>query len=215
MIHLSGRHAPWLLVAVGVLLAPLAVARFEVRRHDDCQNPERALEIKGLPFTRTFSERLEKYDEDVPQWTQAEIDIGERGVELRGALVRSFDAIRLYTRPPGILLGQFEAGQREVEHVEVDGKTLPIQTIIDRANGRRAVASYLFVFGGEPVRHPSLAQLKRAPELVLDATRPLTLLIAGGPVMPGKLSVAREKTRDWLIAAYRHQRDACFPDEAR
>jgi len=211
MTALSSRYVPLLLASLLLLMIPIARAGFGVRRVDDCVDPKALLELADLPATQSLAERYEKYDADVMQWTVAELDAAERGVQLKGALVRSFRPIDLYTRPPKVLLGKFEAGERHVERVEVAGQVLPIQTIHDNANGKNAMASYLFVYDGEPVEHPAFAQLSAAPGLVWQGTRPLSLLAVAGVVAPQKRELARAKAREWLVAAYLRHRAACSP----
>lgn len=205
MIAPSARHVPWLLVLMVVMLLPIARTGFGVQRTDDCADPAALRDLTGLPVTKSFEERFEMYDDDVPQWTVATLDVADRGVELKGVLARSFDGIDLYTRPPKVVLGTFEAGQQAIEEIEVDGVALTIQTIYDR----NRMASYLFVYDGRPVRHPAWAQVQNAWEQLWGGTRPLSLLAAGGPMGPGRRQLATAKAREWLVAGYRHHRDAC------
>lgn len=209
MTALSSRYVPWLLVVVALALLVVARGGFAVRRVDDCAHPERLLEMKGLPRAGPASQDADRLNEDVTQWMVSKLADSGPGIDLRAALVRSFDPIALYTRPPGILLGQFEAGQREIEYVDVAGERLPIQTIFDSSDGRPTMASYLFVYGGRPVEHPALEQVKNVVSHIWSGTRPLTLMIVAGQASPSRRAVALEQGRDWIEAAYLHYRDAC------
>lgn len=210
MIALSARHVPILLVLLALLLVPILRARYDVRRVETCARPEALRDLHGLPDTVLSTERLEKLDADVPHWTLADLRT-VNGVKLRGLLARSYRPIDLYSRPPATLLGKFEAGERHVEEIEVDGELLPIQTIYDSTNGKNSMATYLFVYDGEPVEHPAFAQFLTAPAQVWNGTRPLTLLIVAGPVIPPRRPEARARATEWVIAAYRRHQKACTP----
>lgn len=214
MTALSARYVPWLLLSMVVVLFPALRAGFEVRRTEDCANPRALLQVGSLPRTGAVAERFEKYDEDVPQWTVARLDLPERDLDLQAAIVRSFNPIELYTRPPRVLLGSVEIGQRQTERIEVDGQELALQTIYDGSKGRSHMASYLFLYGNEPVEHPAWAQLRRAPGQIFGGTRPLSLLIVGGVVPAGQRQLAREEARQWLVAAYRFHQAACVPADS-
>ena len=211
MIALESRHVPVVLVLAVLLLLPLVRARFDVRRTDDCARPDALRELGRVPGGLAAEERWDRYDEDLRQWTEVELAGNGRGVALRGALLRSYQASDLYTRPPRFLLGTFEAGEREVETVQAGDVELPIQSIRDATHRRNGIASWLFVYDGEPVRHPILAQLASAPEQVWSGARPLSLLIVAGTVPRGREEAARERARDWLVEAFAHHREACAP----
>jgi len=211
MIAPSRRHAPLLLGLVALLLVPVLRSRFEEQREDDCARPDVLAQLRRVPGTGTMAERWEKYGPDVPQWVEAELLGNDEHVKLRAALIRSFKASDLYTRPPHVLLGKLEAGERLVEQVEVDGATLPIQTLYDTSSGREAMASYLFVYGNQPVERPVLAQLASAPAQAWSGRRPLSLLIVAGPVPTDRRPQARERAQRWLVSAWRFHRDACRP----
>jgi hypothetical protein len=195
---------------VALLLVPVLRSRHEVRRTDDCAQPERVREVRLVPGTAKVVERWEKYGEDVPQWTEAELSGNDGTLHLRGALIRSFRPAQLYTRPPRVLLGKLESGQRLVEHVALDGASLPIQTLYDSSAGRNAMASYLFVYGSRPVEHPLLAQLASAPAQIWGGSRPLSLLIVAGAVPPERRPEARERAQRWLVAAWQHYEGSCL-----
>ncbi|NNL67484.1 MAG: hypothetical protein HKP30_14640 [Myxococcales bacterium] len=201
---------PILLGLLLLLLVPILRARYDVRRVETCARPEALRDLRAVPGTVISSERLERLDADVPHWTLADLRT-VNGVKLRGLLARSYRPIDLYTRPPSALLGKFEAGERLVEELEVDGERLPIQTIYDSSNGKNAMATYLFVYDGKPVEHPALAQLATAPSQIWNGTRPLTLLMVAGPVIPPRRPEARTRATDWLVSAYRHHQKACSP----
>ena len=212
MIAPSTRHAPLLLALVVLLLIPVLRTRAEDRRHDDCARPEARVDLRRVPGTGAVAERWEKYGPEVPQWTEADLLGNDEALKLRAALIRSFRPADLYTRPPHVLLGKLEAGAREVEEVEVDGETLPIQTLQDSTAGRNALASYLFVYGNEPVEHPVVAQLASAPAQVWSGRRPVTPAIVAREVARGGRPQARERAQRWLISAWRFYREACLPD---
>jgi hypothetical protein len=214
MIRPSTRHVP-LLLGVAVLLAlPIFLSRFEVRRVEDCARPGALLKLGRLPASGAVAERYEKYDLDIRQWTEIDLRPQRPGMRLRGAMIRSFRPIELYTRPPTRILGPIEAGQRRVEWVELDGERLPIQTIHDSSQGRNSLASWLFVYGNEPVEHPIWHQIRTAPQQVWSGTRPLTLLLVAGPVNPEHREQARALAERWLVDAYRLHRQACVAPAA-
>ena len=212
MIAPSTRYVPLLVGVVALLLFPILRSGFEVRRVDDCARPTELLEIGRLAGSGAMMERYERYDIEVRQWTETDLRPQLKGAKLRGALIRSFRPVDLYTRPPTRILGPIEAGQRNVEWVELGADRLPIQTIFDSANGRNTMASYLFVYGGEPVEHPVWSQIWSAPAQVWGGTQPLSLLLVAGPVRPQQREAAREQARRWLLAAYRHHRSVCTPE---
>jgi len=209
MIAVSSRHVPLLLGLALLLGLPVLWNRFEVRRVEDCARPSELLRLSRIPGSGGLTERYEKYDLDVRQWTETDLRPEQRGIKLRGALVRSFRPIDLYTRPPTLLLGPIDAGPRRVDWVEEGDEGLPIQTIHDSLNGRQSLASWLFVYGGEPVERPAWHQLLAAPWQLWDGSRPLTLLLVAGPVQPDRREQAREIAQRWLVDAYRFYRRAC------
>jgi len=209
MIAASARHVPLLLGLALLLALPILKNRFEVRRVEDCARPAELLRVGRIPGSGPPAERYEKYDLDVRQWTETDLRPEQRGMKLRGAVVRSFRPIDLYTRPPTLLLGRIEAGPRRVDWVDVGDQRLPIQTIHDSLNGRESLASWLFVYGGEPVERPAWRQMLGAPWQLWNGTPPLTLLLVAGPVQPDRREPAREVAQRWLVDAYRLYRDAC------
>lgn len=209
MTAISARYVPVLLGLLFLLLLPFLPSRFEVRRADDCDDPEALLDLARLPGSAKQSERWEKYDQEVVQWTVVDLVSGDEKTPFLGVLIRSFRPSDLYTRPPRYVLGSFEAGQREVREVDVDGETVPIQTIRDATHGSTAIASWLFVYEGRAVRHPLLSQLRTAPRQVWSGTRPLSLVAAGGIVPSARMDEAQERLQDWLVAVYRHHRAVC------
>ena len=131
MIAPSTRYVPLLLGLAALLSLPMARTRFEVRRVEDCARPQQLLALHSLPGFRSTKERYEKYDDDLSQWTEIELASPEKGTSLRAAMIRSFRATDLYSRPPVKLLGAIEASQRHVEWVEAGDDVLPIQTLFD------------------------------------------------------------------------------------
>lgn len=214
MIAPSTRHVP-LLLGLAVLLAiPMIRSRFEVRRVEDCARPSELVKLGSLPGSGRLAERYEKYDLDLRQWTEVDLRPERPGMKLRGAMIRSFRPIDLYTRPPSKILGPIEASQRRVDWVDVDGDRLPIQTIHDSTKGRHTLASWLFVYRGEPVERPLWSQIRSAPSQIWSGTRPLTLLLVAGPVNPERREQARALAQRWIVDAYRLYRDACAVPEA-
>jgi hypothetical protein len=214
MIAPSTRYVP-LLLGVSVLLAlPMIRSRFELRRVEDCAHPSALMELGRLPGSGRIAERYEKYDLDVRQWTEAKLRPQGPRMKLRAVMMRSFRPIDLYTRPPAKLLGPIESSQRRIDRVEVDGEELPIQTVRDSSKGRHTLASWLFLYEGEPVQRPLWSQLRHAASQVWSGTRPLTLLLVAGPVDPSKGEQARELAQRWIVDAYRLYRDACAVPDA-
>lgn len=209
MIAPSARYVPVLLGLVALLLVPVLRHRLDPRQLDDCARPEALLDLRRVPGTAAVVERWEKYGPDVLQWTEVDLQGNDGEQQLRGALIRSFQASDLYTRPPRVLLGRIEAGERHVEEVEVDGVTLPVQTLYDASGGRSAIASYLFVYLNEPVEHPFLRQIVSAPGQVWSGSRPLSLLIVAGAATPGRWPQARDRAQRWLVEAWRLHHAAC------
>jgi len=214
MTALSKRHVP-LVLGLAVLLAlPILRNRFEVQRVDDCARPSDLLALGRISGSGPIVERFEKYDRDVRQWTETDLRPEQSGMKLRGAMIRSFRPIDLYTRPPSRILGPVEAGERFVDWVDVDGDRLPIQTIHDNMNGRHTLASWLFVYEGRPVERPLWSQLRSAVSQVWNGTHPLTLLLVAGPVQPPQREQARALAQRWIVDAYRLHRSACSAPEA-
>lgn len=211
MIAPSTRHVPLLLGLAALLAFPIVRGGLEVRRVDDCARPKALLRLEGLPGSGPLTERYERYDADLRQWTQTTLGPATPGMKLRAALIRSFRPIELYTRPPTRLLGPIEAQSTEIDWVRSGPDRLPIQTIFDTTGGRHSMASYLFVYRGRPVRRPLWWQIWSAPQQLWSGTRPLSLLIVAGPVQPAARSAARERAVRWLVAAYELQREACEP----
>jgi len=210
MIAPSTRHVPVLLGLVALLLVPVLRSRHDAPHADDCAQPERLRELHRVAGTGKVAERWEKYGDDVPQWTEADLSGNDGAIQLRGALIRSFQPSQLYTRPPRVLLGRLESNQRQVERVAVDGVTLPIQTLYDTSHGRSTIASYLFVYGNRPVEHPLLSQLLSAPAQIWRGGRPLSLLIVAGGVPLERRPEARERAQRWLVSAWQHHSASCF-----
>jgi hypothetical protein len=214
MIAPSTRYLPWILGLAILLALPLLRTRLEVPHADDCARPAELLELDRLPGSGAVRERYEKYDDDLRQWTEVELRNDDRGTRLRGALIRSFRPMDLYSRPPARLLGEIEAGRRHVEWVEVEGERVPIQTFFDQTAEQRTMASYVFVYRGKAVEHPLWEQLRGAPDQIWNGTRPLSLLMVAGTIHPQRREAAREAARAWLVHAYRLHHELCAPAEA-
>jgi hypothetical protein len=210
MIPPSGRYAPVLGALLLLFLLPVAWHRLEPPRRDPCADPERLREMDRIPGTHGLEEQWNAHDEDLFQWTQVELDGRPKAPGLEGAILRSYQASRLYTRPPRYILGSFEAEQSERTEIRSGGETLLVHTIFDGSYGRNAMASYLFVYDGEPVAHPFWSALVRAPRQVFSGTQPLTLIIAGGPVPREERPEARRRAERFIEAAWRHYRRACL-----
>jgi hypothetical protein len=214
MTRPSARYAPLLLVLGLLTAAPVAFHRLERPRNDECADPEALREVPRLAGSGRPVERWEKHGPEVIQWTEAGLPVPGQREDLRAAVIRSYKPIGLYTRTPRLVLGPFEAEQQGIRTVEAGDRQLPVQTVFDGTHGRNAMASYLFLYQGEPVAHPFVAQLLDAPSQLFTGTHPLTVILVGGEVPRARRGQAQEVAGRFIAAAWRHYRESCFPAAA-
>jgi hypothetical protein len=203
MIPLSDRHALPVIVAMLLFAMPIGYHALSQPRVDDCASPARLLEPGLLPFSTR--------DHDPPRKRLKWVGKGPWGalrvdrpwvVKPRWRIVRSYDLDRFYFTPPGFYYGFFPEHTAETRWRRADGVALPIHVRVDDSEGLRNFGAYLYVFAGQPVRHPLAASLRHALRQIIGGALPLNMILVEGGFT---FAHARENEKfliDWMRSAW-------------
>ncbi len=210
MIRVSRVHAPVALAVLGLAMVPTLYALLVAGRHDSCADPTAMAGVGSALAWQDLEDRRASSDSATIQWTHGADS--ELGVTRRFTVVRSFDAVRLYIRPPRFLLPNFETEIQTLDWLETGSERIPVHRLYDGSGGVPHLLSYVFVYGGEPVQRPLFAQLRSSLSQLLGGTRPLTLLMVATQGLDSDAAVAQANA--WLDETWRYYRAACLGNGA-
>lgn len=124
--------------------------------------------------------------------------------------IRTFDPVPLYVSP--IAFGfdrSLYLGPTAVRRVAAGSEVLPVHWSTREGAGVARIEAWVFVHGGEPVRHPAASGLALALPQLLEGTRPVTLLIASAAGPLEALPALERATERWLADAWLELEAAC------
>ncbi|MDJ0868229.1 MAG: hypothetical protein QNK03_19135 [Myxococcota bacterium] len=208
MIPISRRFYWLVIVLLAAASVPVVTHGIGRYRNEDCADPEAFRDALRIEGTLSAEQRAISSRSTRVQWTSGEVEGHGRPTF---QIVRSFRARWLSERPSSLVEPQIEAERQNVDEIEVDGRTLPIRMVYDETGARKRLVAFLFVYAGEPVARPLVAQLRSGFSQLLHGTRPLTLFLISGGTAPWNLPKLEERARDWLAAAWRHYEATCQP----
>lgn len=186
MIARSTRLVLPALALLVIAALPVFVHQGE-RRLEDCRDPEALLAM--APPQRH------------PQMT------------LTHAVDHTFSPYDVYGRPHGSPMQatypESRVGLRELE--AEDGVRLPVHWSFDSSPTASRVRAYLYVHGGEPVRHPFVSGLALAPSQLVHGTRPVSRFVIDGLAYAGNDAELARIAEDWIRSAWLHHRKSCQP----
>jgi hypothetical protein len=131
---------------------------------------------------------------------------------LEYAVIRSYNAKRLYYRPEHRYLHGAVPNVQTIEWIDYAGTRLPIHRSFypsTASSQRKRIVAYLLMYEGRAVGNPYIAQLVSAPRQLLRGSRPMTLFLVSGEVRSSDLEAAEAHAREWLTRAWQKYRAVC------
>lgn len=226
MIRASTRFLPHIVALILAATVPTWLHWTSSFNVDDCADPDALL--GGLRDARKFERIMAKWPQGRlrflerasldGRWAAGRLPVGD-GEALDFAIVRSYDAKRVYHLPDGGMHWErgksMRADRQTVETIEAEDMELPVHRahydIVEAQKGNRWVVAYLLVYGSRPVDNPYLEQLLSSPLQLVRGRTPMWLFFVSGQVDPDMEEAAERAAKDWIRDAWMRYEAACHP----
>jgi hypothetical protein len=149
---------------------------------------------------------------DAEQFWEGAVDPRTNRFGLEYAVIRSYNAKRLYYRAEYRYLRGAIPDGHTIEWIDGAGTRLPIHRSFypSTASGqRKRIVAYLLMYEGRAIGNPYIAQLVSAPRQLVRGSRPMTLFILSGEVRSSDFEAAEARAREWLTRAWHKYRAVC------
>jgi hypothetical protein len=149
---------------------------------------------------------------DAEQFWEGAVDPRTNRFGLEYAVIRSYNAKRLYYRAEYRYLGGAGPNSHATEWIDYAETRLPIHRSFypSMALGRsKRILAYLLVYEGRAVGNPYVAQLTSAPRQLVGGSRPMTLFLVSGEVRSSDFEAAEADAREWLKRAWQKYSAVC------
>jgi hypothetical protein len=131
---------------------------------------------------------------------------------LEYAVIRSYNAKRLYYRPEHRYLRGVVPHVKTIEWIDYAGTRLPIHRSFypsTASSQHKHIVAYLLMYEGRAIGNPYIAQLVSAPRQLVRGSRPMTLFLVSGEVHSSDFEAAEADAREWLQKAWQQYRAVC------
>lgn len=181
---------------------------------DPCARPDLVRATNRIPGTTNVGEEVTRLSRHNLQWSTAEVSNPVyRDSPLEARIIRSFQAHSIAERPTRRLGDSLEAEAVDVVWLETPEGRIPVNVVFETAQTPARVATYLFLVGDEPVRHPLRGMIRDLWGQLRRGPKPTSLLIIGGYAEKRRLDELKERQLEWIADAWQHYRGACLADE--
>lgn len=204
-VIISERYFSLLAILFALTLLPVGVHSYVKLRGDECTKSEE------LAAGATQDGDLQRNFDTEQAW-RGVVTPASGPFRLEYAVIRSYNAKRLYYRPEQRFLKRAKPDDSVLDWIEDEGERLPIHRLQYQLRGSyrgRLMVAYLLAYEGKPIRNGYLAQLTRAPLQLLRGRRPMTLFIVFGTVAPKEYEHAEAAAQVWLGSAWQRYRSLC------
>ena len=238
---LSPRYAWPLLVVLLVGAVPMVAGTLAPRRVDDCADPAAMQRLAEAGWAGEVTERSERHRSGHVQWTEGVVatrpgseDVANfsAGTQRSGTgrkwwsrgggapgetpslsvrVVRSFNPFYLRQRATTALNVQLVPDNSAVMRVATPFGDLVVHVLRKYAASKAQVVVYTYIFEGQSVEMPILAEAAALPSTLLHGARPVTLLLASASRDHGYLEPAVTEAIAWLGDAWGYYQAVCQP----
>ena len=130
MTPLSSRYQPHIVVLTFLTLIPVTIHSYVKVRDDDCPNPAQLVqELQARASDPGRSERMQ-FLYDAEQYWEGAVAPGPNGFGLRYAVIRSYNAKRLYYRPEHRYLRGAVPNVQTIEWIDHAGTNTGVSPIV-------------------------------------------------------------------------------------
>lgn len=210
----STRFALALAGLAALALVPVVLHSYLGAQRDDCRAPLALAPAAHASALERGRDAWMREHFAASAWREGRIAGRSGAPALAYAVVRSYDAKRVYYRPENTLLRGHSVRARELEWVDAHDVRLPIHRPRYSSTpgaSLRAVAGYLLVYEGRPVADPYRAQLLAAPHQLLGASTPMTLFFVHGSAAAEQVEETEVRLRAALREQWERYRSSCLP----
>lgn len=237
---LSPRYAWPLLAVLLVGSVPIVAGTLRPRRVDDCADPAAMLNLAAVGWAGEVTERSERHGSGHVQWTEGSFaprpGSGDAanfpgGARHRGRdrrwwsreapssepssltvrVVRSFNPFFLRQRAATALGVHLVPDRREVRRVSTPSGDLVVHVLRKHSASKSKVLAYTYIFDGNSVEVPILAEAAALPSTLLHGARPVTLLLVYADREHGYLEPAVDEAIAWLVDTWSYYQATCRP----
>lgn len=212
MTPLSSRYQPYIVVLTFLTLIPVTIHSYVKVRGDDCPNPAQLVqEVQARESDPGRSEWMQSLY-DAEQYWEGGVYPRTNRLSLEYAVIRSYNAKRLYYRPEHRYLRGAVPNVQTIEWIDYAGTRLPIHRSFypSTASGqRKRIVAYLLMYEGKAIGNPYIAQLVSAPRQLVRGSHPMTLFLVSGEVHSSDFEAAEADAREWLKRAWQTYRAVC------
>ena len=207
MIQLSLRYVRPLSACLMLALIPVMVHTYSKTERDDCQATS-ALLPEGTSASNSGGKRDAWMRDNFQSSEWQEGSFFRDGLRFDFAIIRSYDAKRLYHRPETSLVSAV-VKSRDMEWLPANAGSLPIHRVYYGNTDPAILAAYLLTYHSSPLASPYWAQLRAAPAELFTGRRPMTLFFIQAQGSPGSLQQMESVEREWLLTSWDKYRSAC------
>lgn len=203
------------LLAAGLIVAVIAIVNSSFsasRRLDDCADldafldadliavPSGGIEPEGAPGPRRRA--------TLNGFVQPRSPLDNlMAFSVRRAHVLTLSLIR----PTRAVPGPKEPDVLEQVELEVGDVILPVTFAKETEIGDEGFVAYTYALGREPLASPFWARVRSAHEAFSSGLRPMTLFVVSGKAHRTRLAEERQRSLDWIAAAWEHYLKTCHP----
>jgi hypothetical protein len=210
MISLSRRYA---LHAIALLLLPLSPVLIQTYGRydtDDCAHVQALLGRGPIEGAEDPRGRWVKDLFSAVQWKEGSLPPGSSSAEFKTAVIRSYDAKKLYHHPESALVRGASLKSRGTEWIEVGGESIPIQRVYYDGADSATIVAFMLVYGSRPVGNPYVAQFTALGRELRRGRTPMTMFFISGRGPLSQEALMDEQAKKWLADSWQQYRAACL-----